>query len=130
METSSAATSEPPTTETRVMVAIDDSEESFYSLQWVLDNLFGSAVFPTTSIIQSVNKAQEENASAILTHALNMCTRKKVKAKTTILEGDPKEMICDLADQMHIDLIVICNRGLGKIKRYNHVQYIVLLLII
>ncbi|KAL8517567.1 hypothetical protein ACS0TY_015721 [Phlomoides rotata] len=45
METSSAATSEPPTaatTETRVMVAIDDSEESFYSLQWVLDNLFGS----------------------------------------------------------------------------------------
>ncbi|KAL8517566.1 hypothetical protein ACS0TY_015720 [Phlomoides rotata] len=75
------------------------------------------AVFPTTSIIQSVNKAQEENASAILTHALNMCTRKKVKAKTTILEGDPKEMICDLADQMHIDLIVICSRGLGKIKR-------------
>ncbi|KAI3443365.1 hypothetical protein Pfo_000030 [Paulownia fortunei] len=126
----------------RVMVAIDDSDESFYPLQWVLDNLLGvgndesmltiihvmepfphyvfpgvHAVFPTTSIIQSVNKVQEENASAILAHAVHMSTQKMIKAKTIILEGDPKEMICDVAEQMHVDLIVMGSRGLGKIKR-------------
>ncbi|GFQ02485.1 universal stress protein a-like protein [Phtheirospermum japonicum] len=128
----------------RVMVAIDDSEESFYALEWVFDNLlrdgYGDdeymltiihvmepfphyvfpgvqAVFPTTSIIQSVNKVQEENASAILAHAVGMCTQRMVKAKSIVLEGDPKEMICDAAEQMHVDLIVIGSRGLGKIKR-------------
>ncbi|KAK6139738.1 hypothetical protein DH2020_026498 [Rehmannia glutinosa] len=132
----------------RVMVAVDDSDESFYALQWVLDKLLGvlgnnngtddesmlriihvmepfphyvfpgvHAVFPTTSIIQSVNKAQEENASAILAHAVRMCAERMVKAKTSVLEGDPKEMICDVAEQMHVDLIVMGSRGLGKIKR-------------
>ncbi|KAG6437153.1 hypothetical protein SASPL_102064 [Salvia splendens] len=128
----------------RVMVAIDDSGESFYSLQWVLDHLFGSqnndeyllniihviepfptymlpgapAVFPSTSIVRSVNKAQEENASAILSRAIDMCTQtNQVHINTSIIEGDPKEMICDLAEQMQVDLIVIGSRGLGKIKR-------------
>ncbi|KAH6802832.1 Adenine nucleotide alpha hydrolases-like superfamily protein [Perilla frutescens var. frutescens] len=127
----------------RVMVAIDDSGESFYALEWVLDNLVVSdddhrylltiihvmepfphyivpgapAVFPSTSIIRSVNKAQEENASAILIRAVDMCTPTKVKTKTSIIEGDPKEMICDVAEQMQVDLIVMGSRGLGKIKR-------------
>ncbi|EYU18168.1 hypothetical protein MIMGU_mgv1a023549mg, partial [Erythranthe guttata] len=74
-------------------------------------------VFPTTSVIQSVNKAQEEDASAILTHALDICTQRMVKAKTSIVEGDPKEMICNVADQMGVDLIAIGSRGLGKVKR-------------
>ncbi|KAK6131639.1 hypothetical protein DH2020_034653 [Rehmannia glutinosa] len=143
-----------------VLVAIDDSDESFNALQWLLDkilkrttvtteeedyNSIGKnngtddesvlriihvmepfphyvfpgvhAVFPTTSIIQSVNKAQEDNASAILAHAVRMCAERMVKAKTSVLEGDPKEMICDVAEQMHVDLIVMGSRGLGKIKR-------------
>ncbi|KAL3825658.1 hypothetical protein ACJIZ3_021687 [Penstemon smallii] len=141
----------------RVLVAVDDSDESFYALQWVLETLielqglatgekenendyFHSTslmltiihvmepfpyyvfpgiqpVFPTTSIIQSANKSQQETASAILNRAVNMCTERKVKAKTSILKGDPKEIICDAAEQMHIDLIVVGSRGLGKIKR-------------
>ncbi|KAL0410234.1 UNVERIFIED_CONTAM: Universal stress protein A-like protein [Sesamum latifolium] len=141
----------------RVMVAMDESDESFYALHWVLHNLFSpaavatqthydaddsnsntmnmltlihvmepfphyvfpgmQAVFPTTSVIQAVNKAQEETATAMLTQALHMCAQRMVKAKTCILEGDPKEMICDVAEQMQIDLIAIGSRGLGKIKR-------------
>ncbi|KAL0374733.1 UNVERIFIED_CONTAM: Universal stress protein A-like protein [Sesamum radiatum] len=143
----------------RVMVAMDETDESFYALHWVLHNLFSpavvpththydaddsnsnsntmnmltlihvmepfphyvfpgmQAVFPTTSVIQAVNKAQEETATAMLTQALHMCAQRMVKAKTCILEGDPKEMICDVAEQMQIDLIAIGSRGLGKIKR-------------
>lgn len=35
----------------KVMVALDDSEESFYALKWALDNLYGitGAVTPGTS---------------------------------------------------------------------------------
>lgn len=36
-----------------------------------------------------------------------------------MIEGDPKEMICEVAEQMQVDLIVLGSRGLGKIKRYS-----------
>lgn len=34
-----------------------------------------------------------------------------------ILEGDPKEMICQAVEQTHVDLLVVGSRGLGMIKR-------------
>ncbi|XP_044508119.1 universal stress protein A-like protein [Mangifera indica] len=139
----------------KMMVCIDDSEESFYALKWSLDNLYCIAgltagpsqdgsdgckltivhvqhpfqhfLFPagpgaatsyaTPSMVESVRKAQEENSAALLSRALQMCYHKLVKAETLILEGDPKDMICQAAEQMHIDLLVLGSRGLGKIKR-------------
>ncbi|XP_057498026.1 uncharacterized protein LOC130782653 [Actinidia eriantha] len=136
----------------RLMVAVDDSDESFYALKWALDNLFpmavsgggavgeavgmvtvlhvmqpfqplilpagpGAAAFATPSMVESVRKAQEENAANILSRALHMCKHKMVKAETLILQGDPKDMICQAAEQMQVDFVVVGSRGLGKIKR-------------
>jgi len=41
----------------------------------------------------------------------------QVKAETLVLDGDPKDMICHAAEQMHADLLVVGSRGLGMIKR-------------
>lgn len=41
----------------------------------------------------------------------------QIKAETLILEGDPKDRICQAAEQLHADLLVIGSRGLGTIKR-------------
>ncbi|XP_073018640.1 uncharacterized protein [Primulina eburnea] len=123
----------------KVIVAIDESEESFFALQWLLLNLDMKSlniihvlepfphyvfpgvqvVFPATSITQSANRVRRENAEALLAHAAHMCARsaRVKKANTSILEGDPKEMICEAAEEMHADLIVVGSRGLGKIKR-------------
>lgn len=118
----------------KVVVAIDDSDESYYALKWVLENLVGpdgdgylltiihvtesfphymllgspgnyikkkkklfkvqifmilfvnfmemlfyiAAVYPSTSIIQSVNKAQQENAAAIINRAIDLCSQREV----------------------------------------------------
>ncbi|KAK3026331.1 hypothetical protein RJ639_041380, partial [Escallonia herrerae] len=40
-----------------------------------------------------------------------------VKAETLIFEGDPKDMICDAANEMHVDVLVVGSRGHGMIKR-------------
>ncbi|KAB1200299.1 Universal stress protein A-like protein [Morella rubra] len=137
----------------KVMVAIDESEGSFYALKWVLDNLFvcigaapetsldevgmmvlvhvqqpfqqyvfpagpgGAAFYATSSVVESVRKAQEENSAAILSRALLMCKNKMVKTETLILEGDTKEMICQAVEQVHVDFLVVGSRGLSKIKR-------------
>ncbi|XP_059427975.1 uncharacterized protein LOC132161798 [Corylus avellana] len=138
----------------KVMVAIDESDGSFYALKWALDHLFGSMgiapetnpeevgtvvmvhvqqpfqqyVFPagpggaafyaTSTVVESVRKAQEENAAAILSRALQMSKdHKMVKAETLILNGEPKDMICQAAEQMKVDLLVVGSRGLGTLKR-------------
>ncbi|KAL3830165.1 hypothetical protein ACJIZ3_018967 [Penstemon smallii] len=77
----------------------------------------GPAVYATPSVIEAVKKGREESAAAILSRALHICKQKKIKAETLILEGDPKDKICEAAEQLHVDLVVIGSRGLGAIKR-------------
>ncbi|KAI3988538.1 hypothetical protein MKX01_026352 [Papaver californicum] len=77
----------------------------------------GPAVYATTSVIESVRKAQEQNSTMLLSRALQICKQRPVKVETLMMEGDPKDMICQAAEQMHADLVVVGSRGLGKIKR-------------
>ncbi|XP_019175626.1 PREDICTED: uncharacterized protein LOC109170948 isoform X2 [Ipomoea nil] len=136
----------------KVMVAIDDSGESFNALKWAIDNLlrrnypsaataadeipaamvtlvnvqptFGPIIYPpgpnlelTPMMVEAVKKSQEHNASEVLSRALQICRENKVRAETLILEGDAKDRICEAAEEMHVDLLVVGSRGLGKIKR-------------
>ncbi|KAK4414817.1 Universal stress protein PHOS34 [Sesamum alatum] len=149
-ETSAAAEGvERPTSaqkKMKVLVAVDESDGSFYALRWALDHLFtgsqpqaqepntitlvnvqpvfqpfiypaGPVVYATPAVIDSVKKAQEQNAANILGRGLRICKEKKVKAETLILEGDPKDRICQAAEQLQVDLVVVGSRGLGTIKR-------------
>lgn len=72
---------------------------------------------PNHLLVESVRKAQSESAAALLSRALRMCKGKHVKVETLILEGEVKDMICEAAEQMHVDLLVLGSRGLGMIKR-------------
>ncbi|KAJ4898180.1 Adenine nucleotide alpha hydrolases-like superfamily protein [Raphanus sativus] len=148
---------EPPrvtTTTKRMLVAIDESDSSFYALQWVIDHFSSllmtteaaeaegdlltvvhvqspfyhfaafpagpggaTAVYASTAMIESVKKAQQETSAALLSRALKMCRAKQIRAETLVLEGDAKDMICQAVEQMHVDLLVVGSRGLGKIKR-------------
>ncbi|XP_078429697.1 universal stress protein A-like protein isoform X2 [Wolffia australiana] len=132
----------------KVMVAVDESEGSLYALSWGLDNLFSkassmaewgeavvvhvqqpfqnyvfpagpAAVYATSAVMESVKKAQQKNAEALLAKIAHLCSEKhvSVRLKSMVLEGDPKEMICQAAEQVHPDLLLIGSRGLGKIKR-------------
>ncbi|KAH9626962.1 hypothetical protein KSS87_005731 [Heliosperma pusillum] len=77
----------------------------------------GPVVYTTASVLDSVKHAQEEISAAIFTRALRACEEKRVKAETLVFRGDPKEMICQAAEQMHVDLLVVGSRGLGVLKR-------------
>ncbi|KAL8129450.1 hypothetical protein V2J09_018605 [Rumex salicifolius] len=146
----------------KVLIGMDDSDESFYALQWALNNLlkpvaneqsnappllaaagdpsqdercllylvhvqqpFQSYVYPagpavfatTTSVMESVRKAQAEIAESLFARAMKICKEHHVRSETLVLEGSPKEMICQAAEQMHVDMLVLGSRGLGQIKR-------------
>nr|GLL46772.1 uncharacterized protein LOC109174370 isoform X3 [Ipomoea trifida] len=144
------AISTAPEQNRRVMVAMDDSEESFYALNWALDNVFkngpsheeeeeehsgvitlvnvrppfqpfvyhtGPVVFATSTVIDTYRKSQQQMAKVVLSKALQMCKEKMVKAETLVVEGDPKDKICQAAEEMRVDLLVVGSRGLGNITR-------------
>ncbi|KAJ0263852.1 Usp domain-containing protein [Hirschfeldia incana] len=161
METSKVEEKQPETTEAeapgvtttkRIMVAIDESDSSFYALQWVIDHFStllmttegaeaegglltvihvqppfhhfapfpagpGATVYPPSLMIESVKKTQQETSAALLSRALQMCRAKQIRSETLVFEGEAKEMICQAVEQMHVDLLVVGSRGLGKIRR-------------
>ncbi|KAH9737771.1 Usp domain-containing protein [Citrus sinensis] len=115
----------------KVMVAIDESAESFYALKWALDNLYvitditpeagsGSNVLTIVHAQQPfipAGAAEEQSSAALLSRALQVCKENMVNAQTLILDGDARDVICQAVEQMHIDLLVVGSRGLGKVKR-------------
>ncbi|CAL9201401.1 unnamed protein product [Musa hybrid cultivar] len=76
-----------------------------------------AAVYATSSVIDSVRRAQEQNSRNLLERATKVCRSKLVEAEMVIVDGDPKEMICQFAEQMQADLLVVGSRGLSKIRR-------------
>ena len=54
-----------------------------------------------------------------LFHIQNLCHVIQIRTETLVLEGEAKDMICQAVEQMHVDLLVVGSRGLGKIKRYD-----------
>ncbi|CAN6465074.1 unnamed protein product [Victoria cruziana] len=131
-------------TKVRVLVALDESEGSLHALNWALDHLFGNAdsrelrsltilhviqpfpqyfcpggpgVYVTPMVVDSVIQNQERNSAALLNRASIMCNEKHVRAEAVKKEGEPKETICQVVEQIHADLVVVGSRGLGTIKR-------------
>ncbi|CAK9159502.1 unnamed protein product [Ilex paraguariensis] len=135
----------------KVMVAIDESEASYYALNWVLENLkesinhsgnplvifmaqprpnytnvfaapLGSArmycnVSATPEFVNSVQERNRLVSMGILEKAKGICTSNGVTAETITMIGDAKGAICDAVQTYKINLLVLGDCGLGKIKR-------------
>lgn len=43
--------------------------------------------------------------------------------ETKVVIGDPKEKICEVAENLHADLLVMGSRAFGPIKRYGYILY-------
>ncbi|KAG9135691.1 hypothetical protein Leryth_002414 [Lithospermum erythrorhizon] len=74
-------------------------------------------VYATPTVSEAMVKAQNENAKALLSRALSICKENMVKAETIIVKGDPKEIICQTAEDLHVDLLIMGSRGLSSLKR-------------
>ncbi|KAM0871775.1 hypothetical protein ACQ4PT_039155 [Festuca glaucescens] len=111
----------------KVVAAVDASEESLRALSWALDHVVrlhpGASVvvvhahhradhfvYPVAAhglayappmAVDSMRKTQEENSRRVVARALELCAQKQVTAKAAVVEGDPKEAICQAVEDMH-----------------------------
>ncbi|KAG9445210.1 hypothetical protein H6P81_016550 [Aristolochia fimbriata] len=72
---------------------------------------------PPTEVAKAVTKENAESSSRLIARAVEICSGSSATVETMVVEGKPNEAICEIAEKIHPDLVVVGSRGLGQIKR-------------
>ncbi|KAG1365238.1 universal stress protein PHOS34 [Cocos nucifera] len=127
---------------TVMVVGIDDSEHSLYALQWTLLHFFsGRGLDPpfklvvvhakriATSVVGFAGSGAvdvlpfleldlERIAARVMDKAKELCTANSVAdVEYEVVEGDPRNVLCEAVEKHHADMLVVGSHGYGAIKR-------------
>ncbi|KAJ0743791.1 putative universal stress protein A family [Helianthus annuus] len=132
------------TKERKILVAVDESEESTYALSWCLKNvvtenskdtlvllyvkpphtvysaLDGTGYLFSQEILNTMDKYRNDVAETVIQKAKMLCKDLQdvsVKVETRVEIGDPRDVICDVGEKMGVDMMVVGSHGYGLIKR-------------
>ncbi|XP_078175989.1 adenine nucleotide alpha hydrolases-like superfamily protein [Carex rostrata] len=123
---------------TAMVVGIDESEHSFYALQWTLLHFF-SIPFPlfklvvvtakptpssvvglagpgAADVIPFVESDLRKSALRVIEKAKELC-HSVSDAVYVIHEGDARNVLCEAVEKHHADMLVVGSHGYGAIKR-------------
>ncbi|PIN06637.1 hypothetical protein CDL12_20806 [Handroanthus impetiginosus] len=131
--------------EKRVVVAVDESEESMYALSWCLNNLFSENHNPDSTlillyvkppvpayssldvtgylfagdVIASMEKYSRDLANSVMRRAEGVCRNfnNRVKVEKKVGSGDAKDVICMAVDKLGADILVMGSHDYGFFKR-------------
>nr|XP_043625184.1 universal stress protein YxiE [Erigeron canadensis]XP_043625185.1 universal stress protein YxiE [Erigeron canadensis] len=128
--------------ERKILVAVDEGEESAYALSWCLKNIIaenskdtlvllyvkppqvvytaldGSGYLFSPDIIATMDKYRNDVAESVIEKAKKLCKDlQDVKVETRVEHGDPRDLICNVAEKMGVDMVVLGSHGYGVIKR-------------
>ncbi|XP_008789878.1 uncharacterized protein LOC103707246 isoform X2 [Phoenix dactylifera] len=142
-----AAANEEAAEEKMVMVmGIDDSEHSYYALEWTLEHFFSaklrgpSAPFrlvivhtkPTPSsvlavgapgavdVLPFVDADLRKSAARVVEKAREVCEAKSLSPLVEVVEGDARYVLCEAVEKHHADMLVLGSHGYGAIKSAIH----------
>ena len=74
----------------------------------------------TSDVLGSVERHASAVSAAAVDKARRLCAEHPHVAVETLVEsGDPRDVICDAADKVGADLLVMGSHGYGFIQRYH-----------
>ncbi|CAO2162275.1 unnamed protein product [Urochloa humidicola] len=117
----------------RIVVAVDEGEESTYALTWCLANVVlvharrprpvyaamdSSGYMMASDVLASVERHAAAVSAAAVDKAKRICAEHPhVKVETLVESGDPRDVVCDAAEKLAPDLLVMGSHGYGFIQR-------------
>ncbi|KAL8089307.1 universal stress protein PHOS32-like [Apium graveolens] len=127
--------------EKRILVAVDESEQSIHALSWCLVNLFpqrdnvilfllyvkpqpvyssiGATGFPFSANVEATEKYGNYMATSVMSRAQAVCNQinTNIKVEKKVGTGDAKEVICAAVKTLEADILVIGCHNYGFLKR-------------
>ncbi|KAL3827773.1 hypothetical protein ACJIZ3_016575 [Penstemon smallii] len=131
--------------EQKVVVAVDESEESMYALSWCLNNLLSGNHNPNTTliliyikppvpvyssldvteilfaedVIATTEKYSKDLANSVMSRAdaVYRNYNTKVKVEKKVGSGDAKDVLCMAVDKLGADILVMGSHDYGFFKR-------------
>ncbi|PWA38460.1 adenine nucleotide alpha hydrolases-like superfamily protein [Artemisia annua] len=124
-----------------IVVGIDDSEASFYALEWTLDHFFVPSApnppfdlyivhskpvpafstgfgIPGVDMLSHVDTDLKSIAARVIEKARELCISKSVKGATLeTVEGDARNVLLDAVERHHATILAVGSHGHGSIKR-------------
>ncbi|GAA0157837.1 hypothetical protein LIER_15016 [Lithospermum erythrorhizon] len=124
-----------------MVVGIDDSDHSFYALQWILEHFFiepsqspfklllvHAKPLPSTAIglagpgaievFPYIDQDLKKIAARVLEKAKEICSAKSVTdVSLEVVEGDARNVLCEAVEKQHASVLVVGSHGYGAIKR-------------
>ncbi|XP_073009382.1 universal stress protein PHOS32 [Typha latifolia] len=123
-----------------MVVGIDESDHSFYALQWILGHFFscggaggafrlvvvhakptatsavGLAGPGAADVLPFVESDLKRSAARVIEKAKELC---KLVNDTVyeVVEGDARNVLCEAVEKYHADALVVGSHGYGAIKR-------------
>ncbi|KAK4407984.1 UNVERIFIED_CONTAM: hypothetical protein Sradi_1296900 [Sesamum radiatum] len=125
-----------------MVVGLDDSDHSFYALEWTLQHFFspspenspfklvivhakpsaltaiGLAGPGSAEVLPYVDLDLRKIAARVLEKAKELCTAKSVNdAIFEVVDGDARNVLCDAVEKHHASVLVVGSHGYGALKR-------------
>ena len=127
----------------RIVVAVDESEESMYALSWCLSNLFSTnsdntlallyvkpppPVYSTidaagymfsSDVIAAMEKYGSDLVDSVMERALAVCRKSSynINVERVVRSGDAKDVICSTVKKLKAETLVMGSHGYGFFKR-------------
>jgi len=106
-----------------ILFPIDMSPEAHQAANWVAElvkqhqsELFVLSVVENSNSPDHPEQASKEAVAQLLAQAQALFSQHGIDSKTIEREGQPAFVICDVADELQVDLIVMGCRGIGLIE--------------
>ncbi|XVF31455.1 hypothetical protein REPUB_Repub16aG0147500 [Reevesia pubescens] len=127
----------------KILVTVDEGEESMYALSWCLKNvvsqnfkdtlillyakpphavysaLDGTGYLFSADVLATMEKYSNDVAVCVIEKAKRVCRENAddVKVEVRIEGGDPRDVICEVAEKINADVLVMGSHGYGLLKR-------------
>nr|XP_010921509.1 universal stress protein PHOS32 [Elaeis guineensis] len=128
----------------RIVVAVDEGDESMYALTWCLQNVVSPPpppaeeddyckdtlillhARPSRSLFtamdgtckKTMDRLGNKAAESVMEKAKRICADfPNVTVEARVEKGDPRDVICEAVEKMGADMLVMGNHGYGLIKR-------------
>ncbi|VAI14242.1 unnamed protein product [Triticum turgidum subsp. durum] len=119
-----------------MVVGVDESEHSYYALQWTLLHFFSPGqqqqyrlvvvtAKPTAAsavglagpdVLPFVEADLKRSSLRVIDKAKELCAQVS-DAVFEVVEGDARNVLCEAVERHHAEMLVVGNHGYGAIKR-------------